>query len=125
MTPFVTLFAGLVFVLLGAGQSAVVAPRAPIDSLTVPGISRALAAYRSERIADVRYRLRLDVTGRDTAIGRADIRFVRRGTGDLVLDYRGPFFANMAVNGQRLRQRSTNGHLVIPESLLRDRKSVV
>ena len=39
------------------------------DSLTAPGISRQLAEYRAERVADVRYDLTLDVTRRDTASG--------------------------------------------------------
>ena len=59
------------------------------DSLTTPGVSRQLAEYRAERIANVRYDLSLDVTRHDTAYGHVLIRFTRRLGGDAILDFRG------------------------------------
>jgi aminopeptidase N len=55
-----------------------------------PGVSRALAEYRAARVADVRYELRLDVTGRDTVRGHVVVRFKRTAPGDVILDFRGP-----------------------------------
>ncbi len=84
------------------------------DSLTGPGVSRALATYRAARIADVRYELRLDVTHADTARGRVVVRFRRTGPGDVILDFRGPSVrapegAGYVVNG---------AHIRVPESTL-------
>lgn len=88
------------------------------DSL-VPGISRTLATRRAAELRNVRYGLDLDVTSRDTAVGHARIRFDRRTRGDLVLDFRGPAFANVTVNGRRVAPVTRNGHLVLPGSALR------
>src|SRR5687767_10873955 len=65
--------------------SLILALTAATDSLMGPGVSRSLAAYRAERIAEVRYELALDVSRGDLASGRVTVRFERRGTGDLVL----------------------------------------
>ena len=59
--------------------------------MTEPGISLALARLRADQISRVRYDLSLDVTGPDQAQGMVTIQFERRaGSGDLVLDFRGP-----------------------------------
>ncbi|MDB4899459.1 MAG: aminopeptidase, partial [Gemmatimonadetes bacterium] len=89
------------------------------DTLAGPGISRALAERRANDVSDVRYALRLDVTARDTATGHADLRFRRRGTGDLVLDFRGPSFDHVVVNGRAVAPRVVNGHLILPADALR------
>ena len=91
------------------------------DSLMGLGISRPLAAYRAERIAEVRYDLALDVSKGDLASGRVTVRFERRGTGDAVLDFRGVALdtARATVNGRRVRGLTWNGaHLRIPEAAL-------
>lgn len=91
------------------------------DSLMRPGVSRELAAYRAERISDVRYDLSLDVSKGDLASGRVTVRFEWRGAGDLVIDFRGPGLdtARSTVNGRRVRGLSWNGsHLRIPEAAL-------
>ena len=95
------------------------------DSLTGPGISRELAAMRAKQISDVRYALSLNVTGRDTLYGHATIRFVRRGGGDVVVDFRGPNYSNVAVNGALFTPRTENGHLIIAASSLRDGENQV
>ena len=69
------------------------------DGLTGPGVSRALAERRAAQIAQVRYALQLDVTRRDTALGHARVRFVRRGGGDVILDFRGLGYSNVMANG--------------------------
>ncbi|HEU4563566.1 MAG TPA: M1 family aminopeptidase [Gemmatimonadaceae bacterium] len=92
---------------------------APADSaLLAPGVSRQLAEYRAARIADVRYDLRLDVTRRDTASGQVTIRFTRRGTGDAILDFRGPVLGAARVNGRAARLEWNRAHIRVPAALL-------
>ena len=95
------------------------------DSLTGPGVSRELATLRRAQIADVRYALSLDVTRRDTLFGRATIRFVRRGGGDVILDFRGLSQSGMTANGSSVSPRVENGHLVLASSVLRDGENEV
>ena len=85
------------------------------DPLTARGISRELARYRSARISDVRYDLALDVTGRDTARGRIAISFARRGSGDVIVDFRGPRVWDVRVDGAPASGLVNDGaHLRIP-----------
>jgi aminopeptidase N len=97
----------------------------PADSLTGPGVSRALADRRARDLSEIHYALRLDVTARDTAAGQAELRFTRRGAGDLVLDFRGPSFDRVVVNGRPVEPRVVNGHLVVPGASLRRGSNVV
>jgi len=94
-----------------------VAPR------STPGVSRELAAYRAARIRDVRYRLHIDVTRRDTALGQVTVQFTQPRAADAVLDFRGLSVANVVVNGQRLpgdvRTLWDGAHLRIPASATR------
>lgn len=95
------------------------AATAPSDSLTVAGISRELAIYRTERIHDVSYTLRLDVTRRDTASGHVVVRFVVRRDGDAILDFRGLQLGAPIVNGRATTLAGDGAHLRIPAALLR------
>ena len=90
------------------------------DSLGGPGISHALAVRRASELSELRYTLALDVTAHDTAVGHATIGFRRRGRGSLLLDFRGPSFANVIVNGARIDPVAHDGHLELPDSALRD-----
>src|SRR4051812_20796937 len=56
-----------------------------IDSLTGPGVSQALARWRAVRVRDVRYDLALDVTARDSAVGRVTVHWTRVGDADAIL----------------------------------------
>ena len=85
-----------------------------------PGISRELATRRAAQISGVRYELHLDLTGRDTAHGRVRISFLKRDTGDVILDFRGPWTSLAIVNGDTARGVENNGaHLRIPAHYLR------
>src|SRR5665647_3729364 len=95
------------------------------DGLTGPGVSRALAERRAAQIAQVRYALQLDVTRRDTAVGHARVRFVRRGGGDVILDFRGLGYSNVMANGATASPRAEHGHLVIAAAALRDGENEV
>ena len=95
-----------------------VALGAHADSLAAPGISRQLAEYRAERIADVKYDLTLDVTRRDTAVGHVVIRFTRKLPGDAIVDFRGYSMSAPVVNGRATSLESDGAHLRIPAALL-------
>ncbi len=91
------------------------------SSLVGRGVSQSLAAYRAERISDVRYNLQLDITARDSAIGRIAIHFKRNGDGDVILDFRGRSLANARVNGASLTAYKNNGaHIIIPAASVRN-----
>ena len=110
------------FALLLAVQSGPVATArpAPADSLTGPGVSRALAAYRAARVRDVSYDLVLDVTAHDTARGHVIVRFARRGGGDAILDFRGLALSGARANGRPVAALVANGaHLRVPAAALR------
>lgn len=90
------------------------------DSLTGPGISSALARYRSARIAHTRYELSLEVSEADTAAGRVTIRFQVLKPGDVILDFRGPALAHPRLNGAPLGSLDWNGaHIRVPASRVR------
>jgi len=77
----------------------------PIDAqdvsrpLVTPGVSAELAAFRRGQLRDVRYDLSLTVSAGDTAAGRVSASFIRRGTGDVILDFRGLALGEAVVNG--------------------------
>jgi aminopeptidase N len=100
------------------GYALIVAATAA-DSLMAPGVSLALARYRAERVANVRYELTLDVTNRDTAHGTVRVAFDRAGGGDAILDFRGYSLGNVVVNGNRVAADFNGAHLRIPSAALR------
>ena len=92
---------------------------AQISALMRAGISLELAEYRATRISDVRYDLSLDVTAKNTAHGAVIITFTRSGTGDGIVDFRGPELGTMLLNGHALPQGASNGmHIRLPGTLL-------
>ena len=104
-----------------AGTAAAGAPDPLDDPQLRPGIALALAQRRAARISHIRYAITLDLTGPDRASGIVTMAFDRvADSGNLVLDFRGPVLADLVVNGQPVvRLVRHNGHLVLPEGLLR------
>lgn len=86
-----------------------------------PGIAHALAERRAAQISDLHYDLSLDLTDEASATGAVAIRFDRAaGSGDLVLDFRGPLLSDLIVNGRPVAtQARKDGHLTLPQALLR------
>ncbi len=111
--------AALVLPALGWARAA--AATAAIDPETSPGIALALAQRRSTQISDIAYDITLDLTGADIAGGTVTTAFTRRaGSGDLVLDFRGPVLADLVVNGEAVPAAAArDGHVLLRESLLR------
>lgn len=102
-----------------SGASA--ASQAP-TGLTVPGVSAELAQRRRTQISAVSYDLALNVSTADSAIGTVTVTFDRRGSGDVILDFRGTAVAGGAVNGAPWRSIGgawNRHHLTVPASMLR------
>ena len=90
------------------------------SGLMARGVSRELAARRAIEIRDVRYTLDLDLTRLDTARGVVRITFTLRRPSDVIVDFRGPTLASVAVNSKPVEDVEWNGkHLRIPGRLLR------
>ncbi|MBC7520658.1 MAG: ERAP1-like C-terminal domain-containing protein, partial [Sandarakinorhabdus sp.] len=103
--------AGIALPALGTTGAAAVTPGA--------GISHALARRRATQVSAIVYTITLDLTGAERAVGRIAARFVRAaGSGDLVLDFRGPLLADLVVNGRPLASVVVDGHIVLPAALL-------
>lgn len=108
------------FFFLAALLAASPRPALPDSSLVERGVSHKLAVARARTISDVRYALSLDVTARDSAPGRVTIRFRRRGTGGVILDFRGRRLGDVSANGTPIEHPAfTGAHLTIPASALR------
>jgi aminopeptidase N len=113
--------AGLMLPALGQAGRGMAAPVQASDALVQPGISQALAQRRTTQISNLHYDLSLDITAPDQASGMVVISFDRRaGSGDLVLDFRGPALGDMAINGRPWAADNwRDGHLVLPQHLLK------
>lgn len=96
--------------------------------LTVPGVSSELAQRRRTQISAVSYDLALTVSTADSAIGRVTMAFDRRGSGDVILDFRGTAVSGGAVNGAPWRSIGgawNRHHLTVPASMLRAGRNTV
>ncbi|MEJ7812179.1 MAG: M1 family aminopeptidase [Gemmatimonadaceae bacterium] len=105
--------------LLVAALAATPARRDSVPAHMGRGVSRELATERAARIRNVRYDLRLDVTGRDTAAGHVTVRFVRVGVGDVILDFRGLALTGARANGAPVTVEANGAHIRVPASALR------
>ncbi len=95
-------------------------PADSTDAWMGRGVSRELARHRAATIADVRYRLALDVTAADSATGQVLVRFRRSGEGDVILDFRGRRILRATANGRALGGDAFNGaHVRVRAELLR------
>jgi len=84
------------------------------DSLMGPGVSHELAKTRSKQISAVRYAMKLSVVSADTARGSVIIRFRATEQSDVILDFRGPAFFNLVVNGDSATAEFNRAHIRIP-----------
>jgi aminopeptidase N len=104
----------LVLLLLACGAAQAQAPE---------GIPRDLARQRAEQISDVRYHLALGLAdNHETIGGLEEIRFhlsnLSKAT-SLLLDFREGEVAKVLVNGQEVPAKIDNGHIALPQNLLR------
>jgi aminopeptidase N len=90
-----------------------------------PGVSRALAQWRSQHYRDIRYALAIHVAAGATKLeGTATIEVTLPGNPpEVVLDWRLPPGAararELSVNGKRAQARLEREHLIVPARLLR------
>ena len=89
------------------------------------GVSHALAESRAATVSGARYALRFDVTRRDTLVGHEALRFLRKGGGDVILDFRGFGFQRASVNGKPVTPAARNGHLVFAAASLAAGENVI
>ena len=98
---------------------------APADPIMGPGVSRQLAADRSSNISGVRYGLRLTVGPTDLARGSIRVQFSVKQASDVVIDFRGPRLANIAVNEKSVTTEFNGAHLRIPAEAVHAGDNVV
>jgi aminopeptidase N len=102
--------------------------REPPVGEPAPGISRALAEWRSARYQDLRYTLRLTLSpAADRVRGSVHMQWRAAGeAADLVLDWRPASvpgldsgrLGQVRVNGSRADAQVVNGHVIVPAGLL-------
>ncbi len=91
----------------------------PLVAYMDHGVSHPLAIWRANTTKDVRYDLSLDVTAPDSAIGHVTARFVRSGTSDAILDWRGRRLTRVMSNGHAVPLSAANGaHVRVPAKFL-------
>jgi aminopeptidase N len=95
------------------------------DPIMGPGISRELATERAANISQVRYALRLSVASLDQGRGSISIRFTAKKASDVVVDFRGPRLANIAVNDRSTTTTFNGMHLRIPGEAIHAGENVV
>jgi aminopeptidase N len=95
------------------------------------GIPRELARQRAQRIFDVRYDLSYTLVPKAPSVaGEEEIRFSLRlpkllGNGPLalpmpvMLDFRGGTISKLTLNGKDIPAKIENGHIVLPDDLLK------
>ena len=90
-----------------------------------PGISLELARQHGTQIADLRYRLELELApGAGRMPGREEIRFRLASAQPVVLAYRLGNLRSVAANGRPVRDLAQhNGHIRIPGSYFRSEGS--
>ena len=101
-------------------------PNSPDSLLIGRGVSRELAVLRAQTISDVRYDLSLDVTARDSAVGRVTITFVRSGNRPVILDFRGRRLNSISANGLQVDSSAFNGaHITLPVEVVKPGSNTV
>jgi aminopeptidase N len=90
--------------------------------LTGPGVSIALAQLRARTVSDVRYGIVFDLyadSTHTTAAGKVAIHWMRAGSDDAIVDFRGRKLTVAKVNGKPLPLTAFNGaHITIPSAML-------
>ena len=95
------------------------------------GVPLELARERANRITSVRYTLQYDLTaGAKSAVGKETLKFLYKpepfmgplrpaGPGPLLLDFREGTIRKMVLNGKELPVKMENGHIELPQALLK------
>ena len=95
------------------------------DPIMGPGVSRELATERATNISGIRYNMKLSVASADMGRGSISIRFTVKKVADVVVDFRGPRLANIAVNDRTTNTTFNGMHLRVPAEAIRAGENVV
>jgi aminopeptidase N len=121
--PCSLLAAAVAFAAIAATPNALRAQRrSTAAALTGPGVAAQLATTRRAQLGEVAYDLAMTVNSGDTATGTVTISFVRRGAGDVVLDFRGLSVGNAQVNGAAwpdVARAWNRHHITVPAAQLK------
>ena len=91
----------------------------PLAAYLGHGVSHPLAIWRASTVRNVRYDLSLDVTAADSAVGHVAVRFIRSGSADAILDWRGRGLTRIMSNGKPVPLTAANGaHIRLPARAL-------
>ena len=83
------------------------------------GIPRQLARERAANISDVHYKISLSLKPRATDVpGSVEITFTLQQSSETLLDYRDGLLKNVAINGQTVKAKPENGHIILPAASL-------
>ena len=90
------------------------------------GVSLSLARARARTISNVRYGLSLGLSAADSAVGHVRIAFMRSGSDDAIIDFRGRRLGEVRVNSRAIARPVFNvDHLRIAATDLRAGENVV
>ena len=81
------------------------------------GVSKELAASRTQNISNVSYDLTFDIPANasEKIKGTVDIEFLMNRRSDVVLDFQGEFAGTCLVNGRQREVQVKNDHIIIPQ----------
>lgn len=85
------------------------------------GVSKELAESRIQNISNVSYDLMFDIpaNANEKVAGTVTIEFSLNRKSDVVLDFQGRFSGACLINGKKRVARMENGHIIIPEKLVK------
>lgn len=99
------------------------------DSIGQPGVSQALAVYRSALLRDIHYELhfRIPATRQEAVQGQEVVSFALDKVGALLLDFKGgpEAISLLRVNGQPVPVVRNNEHLLLPPAALHPGGNIV
>jgi aminopeptidase N len=79
-----------------------------------PGVSRALAKSRAERLSNLHYQVSFAIKEHGAAVeGAETLTFESRSAGDLLIDYRDGVLHSAELNGRAVSTQLKNGHLTL------------
>lgn len=108
------------------GAAPVAAQNTGMPAFDGHGVSADLARHRTATLRDVRYDLAFDLSSTDSAVGTVTISFVRSGTDDVILDFRGRRVSSISANGTVVPISAFNGnHIRVARADLRNGANAV
>ncbi|RYZ96334.1 MAG: aminopeptidase N, partial [Proteobacteria bacterium] len=116
-----TILASLCFALLACSSQKIESVEKPPATMAARSLSQAEAAERSQRIAEVSYRISVDLTKEAAFSGKTAVRFSLRGSpADLFLDFMEGEVSKLLINGEAADLKLFDGQIIrLPAARLR------